>query len=400
MKFAHISDTHLGASNFKLKEREEDFENAFKNAVDKIIEEKVDFVVHSGDLFDRGRPPLKTFLFCLDQLKRLKKANIPVFIVAGSHDIGSEGTQISIFEEVDLIKNVSPISLSGDVIEKIEGVTLKLKDIDVFICGISGRRAKINEIYEKFNLEPPKNAYKIFVFHHIVSDVPNATLFYDIQTSLLPRGFDYYAAGHWHSRFEKKFDHGIIVYPGSLEYCDIREMETDKEKGFYIVEVNEKKETRLKWIKIEMRKILIRSLNCNNFSPSEVTENCIKLIKEEAANIKNGILILELNGRLKSGNKSEIDRIRIEKLSKELGILITQVYTSNLLDPSSSMTIDVKSKSLEEIEIEYLQKQKYDDKVIKLAKELISILGQDLSSEEIEREVERAYNIIQKEMLK
>ncbi|MCW1309957.1 MAG: hypothetical protein QXP04_04660, partial [Candidatus Nanoarchaeia archaeon] len=190
----------------------------------------------------------------------------------------------------------------------------------------------------------------------------------------------------------------LIVYPGSLEYCDVREMESDAEKGFYIVEVDNGK-TSLKWIKVKVRKIMVRKLNCNNLSAHEATENCLKLIREEAKNLENGVLILKLEGRLKSGSRGEIDRTIIEKVSKEFGVLITQVYVSDLLDPTSAISIDIRSKSLEQIEQEYLERQKYDTKMIKVARELISILGQELGGDEIEREVNKACEIIEKEIL-
>lgn len=56
MKFAHLADTHLGYRQFGLLEREKDFYEVFDKIIDKIIEEKVDFVIHSGDLFDSARP--------------------------------------------------------------------------------------------------------------------------------------------------------------------------------------------------------------------------------------------------------------------------------------------------------------------------------------------------------
>ena len=49
MKFAHLADTHLGYRQYGLFEREKDFYEVFDKVIDKIIEEKVDFVVHSGD---------------------------------------------------------------------------------------------------------------------------------------------------------------------------------------------------------------------------------------------------------------------------------------------------------------------------------------------------------------
>ena len=44
IKFAHLADTHLGYRQFGLLEREKDFYEVFDKIIDKIIEEKVDFV--------------------------------------------------------------------------------------------------------------------------------------------------------------------------------------------------------------------------------------------------------------------------------------------------------------------------------------------------------------------
>jgi DNA repair exonuclease SbcCD nuclease subunit len=52
MQFAHISDTHLGARQFDCDQREQDIYDAFLEAVDHVVEERVDFVLHTGDLFE------------------------------------------------------------------------------------------------------------------------------------------------------------------------------------------------------------------------------------------------------------------------------------------------------------------------------------------------------------
>ena len=48
MKFAHISDTHLGFSQFGTGERAKDVYDAFLQAIDISIKEKVEFVVFAG----------------------------------------------------------------------------------------------------------------------------------------------------------------------------------------------------------------------------------------------------------------------------------------------------------------------------------------------------------------
>jgi DNA repair exonuclease SbcCD nuclease subunit len=113
MKFAHFPDMHLGKRTFKLKEREEDFKQIFKQAIDKAIEEKVAFIVQPGDLFDVGKPDIDTMIFCAHQLLKLKDAGIPFFAVPGSHDIGYGETRsiLSLFDKAGLLQNVGSIEI-------------------------------------------------------------------------------------------------------------------------------------------------------------------------------------------------------------------------------------------------------------------------------------------------
>ena len=87
MKFAHLADTHLGYRQFGLLEREKDFYEVFDKIIDKIIEEKVDFVIHSGDLFDSARPSPSALLAFQKGLLKLKGAGIPIYAIAGNHDV-------------------------------------------------------------------------------------------------------------------------------------------------------------------------------------------------------------------------------------------------------------------------------------------------------------------------
>ena len=85
MKFAHISDTHLGQYR-SIKEREEDSYNAFRQTIEKSIEEKVDFVIFSGDIFDRSNPPNDAVLLMMQQLMLLKEKGIQSYFILGDHD--------------------------------------------------------------------------------------------------------------------------------------------------------------------------------------------------------------------------------------------------------------------------------------------------------------------------
>ena len=87
MQFIHMADTHLGYSQYGLSERENDFFEVFNQAIDEVVNERPDFVIHSGDLFEYSRPPTRALLTAQNGILRLKNGKIPLYAIAGNHDI-------------------------------------------------------------------------------------------------------------------------------------------------------------------------------------------------------------------------------------------------------------------------------------------------------------------------
>ena len=52
VRIAHLADTHLGHKQYNLEERENDIYDVLEEIGEIILEEKLDIVIHSGDLFD------------------------------------------------------------------------------------------------------------------------------------------------------------------------------------------------------------------------------------------------------------------------------------------------------------------------------------------------------------
>ena len=73
IRFAHISDVHIGSRLDKLPVK----------VVDKIINEKPEFVVITGDLVDSHNIVSSD----LQQFESLRKCDIPVYYTIGNHDI-------------------------------------------------------------------------------------------------------------------------------------------------------------------------------------------------------------------------------------------------------------------------------------------------------------------------
>ncbi len=369
MRFVHFGDTHLGKRQFKLEARERDFEAAFKQVIDFAIARKVDFVIHSGDLFDNARPSTSSLIFAVEQLSRLKAEGIPLFIVPGSHDIGVDETILNLLEKLGLLKNLA----TKEHYEKVgEKIIVKGERIGkVWICGIAGKRAGIRRIYA--SLKPELDGdFNIFVFHHAIGDV---TPFADIPIGALPVGFDYYAGGHWHSKFIRNYSKGIVVYPGSTEYCDVKEMWNDPSKFFVYYD------GKPNFVPIKTRPIRKVELNFEG-SGSELMQKILPMLKDG-----NGeILLLKVKGKIQ--RKVEIDRKKLVDIARENGFLYMKLIDETI---EESKGVTVKHKSVDEIEEEFLRNLGYDEKSIRIAKILINSLSKEADIKQLLKEIEEEY---------
>src|SRR5438874_3214320 len=92
MKLLHLSDTHVGYSAYSkltaegLNQREQDMFDGFRRSFDVAIRERVDVVLHTGDLFGSVRPTNRALSFVMGELRRLHEARIPFVVLSGNHE--------------------------------------------------------------------------------------------------------------------------------------------------------------------------------------------------------------------------------------------------------------------------------------------------------------------------
>ncbi|MHA1505782.1 MAG: metallophosphoesterase family protein [Candidatus Asgardarchaeia archaeon] len=288
MRFAHVSDTHLGYRQFNENVREMDFYDAFEEAVEKIIKEKVDFVIHSGDLFEHYRTNPRALMVVINVLEKLKEAGIPVYSIAGNHDIilrrGMTPPQ-RILERIGLLK------LVGD------GESNWYVHDGIFICGIWYRPkfyrksilTKLDELSKKAN----EYEKRILVMHQSIKKY--FPLNYEIDINEIPKNFDYIAMGHLHNRIIDKYGRGYIAYSGSIEVWRKDEIESfiKNGKGFYVVDFED--EVSIKKVDLEsVRPFLIEKVNAGSFSDD--LEEIVKKVEKSAKGKKKPVLYVEIKG--------------------------------------------------------------------------------------------------------
>ena len=89
MKFSHMSDCHLGGWRDPLLR--ETSMHCFNQALDTSINDKADFILISGDLFDTSRPAIDIMERAVSKLKEAKDAGIEIYVIEGSHDFSPTG---------------------------------------------------------------------------------------------------------------------------------------------------------------------------------------------------------------------------------------------------------------------------------------------------------------------
>ena len=384
MKFAHLADCHIGSwRDPKLKDIST---IAFQKAVDKCMEENVDFILISGDLFNTSLPRIDNLKTVVNIFRELKEKGIAVYIIPGSHDYSPSGkTMLDVLENAGLFINV----VKGEEI----GNKLKLnfsidKKTGAKITGMLGKRYSLEKEYYKNliseNLEN-ETGYKIFMFHSGIDELKPEDMQNIIMQplSLLPKNFNYYAGGHVHIVKDTKIEgYGTIAYPGPLFPNSFSELEKLETGGFYIVEDNIPK-----WHPIQVYNINKIIIDCNQKAPEQIYNEMLNEIKDKE--FINTIVLIRLFGSLSSGKPYDIDFKDIfAKLYDKSAYFVMK--NTNQLTTKEFEEIKIDTKSAEEAEAaiikEHLGQIKLKDMNLEKEEALIKQLMQTLSTEKQEGE--------------
>ncbi len=344
MKFAHIADCHVGG--WREPKLRDSSAEAFDRAIDKCIEEKIDFLLVSGDLFNNAVPPLDALRCVVRKLKQLKDLEIPVYIIAGSHDFSPSGkTMLQVLESAGLAVNAAKGHDDGSRVFLEFTVD---KKTGAKIAGMVGRKGGLEKSYyealERSSLENEKG-YKIFMFHSALTELKPADMekMDSAPVSLLPKNFDYYAGGHVHIVSHSSLEgYKSIVFPGPLFPNSFSEIEKLQSGGFYIVEDGI---PRYEPVAVHPAASIIA--DCAGKSP----EDAEQMIEIEMKNREflDAIVTLRVSGQLRTGRPSDINFKRIIKEFYDKGAYVVMKNTNKLSSREFEEVVSGKG-SVEEIE--------------------------------------------------
>lgn len=302
IKFAHFADCHLGG--WRQEELQALNFESFQKAIDMVIGEKPDFLLLAGDLFDSAYPPIEILKETFAEFKKVKEANIPVFMIAGSHDFSASGkTFLDVLEKAGFCKSIDKFDVQPD--GRIKLLPTKFKELT--LLGYSGKKSGME-------IEDLKKVYldeiyplSVFAFHSTIKDVVGTIPMDSIEKEKLPLA-NYYAMGHIHQRFETFMGSSPFVYPGPIFPNNFQELVDLKCGSFHLVEIDGSK-IKTRSVLIPTKEIVYLEIELE--SGLTATEEIIASI--DKLNLRDKIFLLKLKGTLTRGKSGDIRFNEIEE---------------------------------------------------------------------------------------
>lgn len=231
-KFIHAADIHLDSPLRGLDRYEGapvDYirgatRKAFTNLVNICIEEKVDFLLISGDLYDGDWKDFNTALFFNSQMQKLKELNIKVYVIRGNHDAAS-----IISRELKSYGNVYFFSTDNPE-------TCIIEELGVAIHGQGFKTRAVNDDLSASYPFPLRGYFNIGMLHTSAGGRAEHETYAPCSlSSLIIKGYDYWALGHIHKREILNQDNPCVIFSGNTQGRHINE---EGDKGCFLVNVD------------------------------------------------------------------------------------------------------------------------------------------------------------------
>ena len=355
----------MGYRQYNLEEREEDIYRLFNEAVDKILREKPDLVIHTGDLFDQSRPPVRALLVAYNGFKKLVDKGIRVYGILGDHDSPKRRSTPPhrLLEELGVIRVIgfNPFQEKPYVELEVEGKKILVagirslpKKYSANLVGILSRLGGLAGGYDR----------SILMLHQGIRE--HFPYSYELELKDLPGGFNYYALGHIHVRTWFRYKTGVVGYAGSIDIIRIDEWEDYKKngKGFYLVDLSADTP-------------VIHKVDLEGIRKHVIMEVDYKLLEEELRKISQRVSteklkpILHLTVKGRRINKANVHRLLLRLLQNKVLSWRLRFEEEGAPPPPSIV------KGLEKIDIrELLKRSLGDEEEAELAYRLLELLGE------------------------
>ncbi|THG36559.1 metallophosphoesterase family protein [Adlercreutzia caecimuris] len=255
LTFIHAADLHIGAPIRGLRGLSDEWERrlidaipaAWERVVETAISRRVDFVIVAGDIFDSVRASYGDYVRFFAGLQRLDAEGICTYLCTGNHDpqsvwqkdffalppsatmLAADRPDFALFErEGKPVAIVAGRGYPNKVWSSRENIAAGLtRQAALSALGSRAEEAPfaVGVLHTGLNLDPVK--------------APTD------PAALVAAGFDYWALGHIHRRYQDSESDPRVVFSGCVQGRDIRETGS---RGVYVVELWSDESPRLTFV--------------------------------------------------------------------------------------------------------------------------------------------------------
>ena len=258
IRILFLADTHLGFDlpfrpRIRRRRRGYDFFDNYQAVMNAALQQKVDLVVHGGDLFYRSKFPVELARMAFAPLLRVAKKGLPVYIVPGNHERSSIP-----FAHLLAHPNIH-------IFDRPRTFTRLVRGVRVTLVGYPFVRHHIRRDFKNllrqtgfFDLDTD---IRLLCIHQCLEGARVGPVGYTfrygsdvIKGSELPADLDGVLTGHIHRHQVLTRDlngkplSAPVMYPGAIERTSFAEM--DEPKGYMILEcipAANRKRYKIRW---------------------------------------------------------------------------------------------------------------------------------------------------------
>ena len=373
MKFAHISDLHLGKRVHQFS-MIEDQKYILDQIVEILIKEKVEGIMIAGDVYDKIYPSSEAVALFDSFLVKLAKEEIKVFVISGNHD---SPERIAFLGQLTKKAGVYLSQVYKGAVEKVS-MTDEYGNINVYLLPFI-KPIHVRHFYKEETIENYTDAMQVVVKHmELNTEERNILVIHQFVTGAMRsdseeisvggldnvdvsalKDFDYVALGHIHRPQSMGAEH--IRYSGTpIKYSF---SESRDQKSLTIIDIKEKGNAEIKLIPLkpmrDMTKIrgmfaeVINPMNYPEVDPNSYLH--ITLLDEmdvpeafgQLSNIYPNLMQMEYDN-IRTRERKAIQVVRdVEKISPI--DIFSQLYETMNNQPISEVQQQYLMKKIEKI---------------------------------------------------
>ena len=292
LKLCHLADLHLGYRRFNkitasgFNQREVDVNQAFHEALERIVVLQPQVLLIPGDVFHAVRPSNAVLAYAFRELRNFtERLKCPVIISAGNHESprrADSGSALRLLAEIE-----------GVYVADTNPERFNFPELSLSVCclphpslvNLSTVQLRADERF-KFNVL----CVHAQIGSRWVSDFGGASL---SLSDLAAHEWDYIALGHVHAREELALN---AAYSGSIEHTSTDFwQEGDRRKGFLEIELPGAK-SRFHVLSSPREVVQLAALEASGLRPEEIMGRLAERMEAVPGGIEGKILRIVVRG--------------------------------------------------------------------------------------------------------